>query len=764
MALFGMGGVGKTQILQKYANVQSSSKAGPKPYDVVVYVNAQDASSVHSAILSFLQVHAPAELLQKNITQNDFGTFHTWLLSRDNWLLVFDNVQDYSDVQKAIPQGNRGHILFSTRHALIARRLSPSSAPIGVLPMEEAESVRLVQDLISNSSRSTDKELDVVRQVATFSRGIPLVIEQLVNNALLGGRSLSTTLQQVVAKVELLKQRNISSLHEDNLSLGAIVMQAFETIRARCVKAEALFNVLVYLEPSAIPLDMLLDGAKRYRGFLQQRHTYTESTATPSTQQDFSQRSRSRGELRVEDNSPKHNLSSLFKRTSKQKAIDGEACLPVDDIEMRTLLLQKCGPDTPLGRLFDNVDTIEDATITLCNAAIIRKTSDQTFWMHDLVSEVAKALIENRTTTPNYHAALTAATMVYLALPCPGGSVMSKRSDACRERLPHAIACHASLKDCGILNDSSIGPELSHLIASNIRGNMLSLVGENEALPSRQERAERERKQTVRTIEYFTHAYEGYMAGWRRMQISHEVSDEQVFRATRNEREDEIVANFDEYWFEGIRYGRFGRSAPWRAIQTAIAISAYSVLDSETVHVPETISKAIEFNKVALAFYEQAFGPNDLDTINQKHRLLYSIGTLRRDWRSAYELSIKYIGQFLEEHFSEFKGKIDPVDTAFYDWMSKSLTAAPFVSRAGSSLLDLAKASHEPETSVRLAEDAIPWLNLWLDFLKCRHGEDDFVNRVPMTRLADAYELAKDFKISIYWYGRAVLCWMSSAG
>lgn len=761
MALWGMGGIGKTQMLQKYANDQLRTNTNPRGYDIIIYVNAHSKSSVFAAILSFMQVHARNELMQRKVTETDYSSFHVWMLSRENWLLVIDNVSNLDDVRNMVPEGNVGHILFSTRYAHMARDLAPNTTPLEVTQMLPEESVRLVLRLADVSVNPADKEADIAHKVADFAGGMPLLIEQIVKNALFTGASLEDTLQQVTQKTGLLTQKNISSLHQDNLSLAAAVMQTIESVKRRSVLAEALLKILAYLEPSSIPVTLLHDGAARYRAFLQQPVTYTRGTIKRISASDLRDRIDVDVEVdgleaKRERRRDKINLagfratSAFHKFCDKQK--QAPSALPVDDMQLRTSLLREAGPDTPLGRVFDNLVSISDAIVILRDAAVIRNTSATTLWMHDLVSEIAKTLISDESGTSGQKWVLTAATMVYLAFPLPGP--LESRRRACIRCLPHAISCHNGLIEAGILNDCSVGPELSHLIASTklafARG--YSLEGHGKMT----EQEEHINRSLI--IEYFRHAYMGYMAGWQRLRNDYGISNAQILRSMRDDRSRGIEWGFDGYNFDQyateFRHQRFGRSAPWRALQTAIKLAILWEQDLAT------LPYAVGYTKAVLEMYKKAFGDADDDTIHLVEMLIDQVGDKGQDLAMAYDLGRRYLRDYLKGESTYFRTLDERMSDEMDEEFLYSRPAGCELSiKLGWLCMELGKACDsvgDEQGRDRYAAEAIERRLLLLKWHRLRLDEYDHVCIPLGVDLARAYDLARDVEHSLHHYATAV--------
>jgi hypothetical protein len=106
--LYGGAGVGKTQIAAEYAYRHRHH------YDVVWWVPADDPDEIRNALLTLSR--------RLGFTENRDAKASTqalreWLAGVDkHWLLIFDNVGDYRDVEGCIPSGGSGRILITSRN------------------------------------------------------------------------------------------------------------------------------------------------------------------------------------------------------------------------------------------------------------------------------------------------------------------------------------------------------------------------------------------------------------------------------------------------------------------------------------------------------------------------------------------------------------------------------------------------------------------------------------------------------------------------
>ena len=106
----GMGGVGKSQLAAEYCY-----RYFPSYYGLVIWVAAQSAESIAAAYRQLMADTTDVDVKDKD-TDEVVGEVKTRLFrSKVPWLLVFDNLEDSSLLEKFVPNGGTGHILVTTR-------------------------------------------------------------------------------------------------------------------------------------------------------------------------------------------------------------------------------------------------------------------------------------------------------------------------------------------------------------------------------------------------------------------------------------------------------------------------------------------------------------------------------------------------------------------------------------------------------------------------------------------------------------------------
>ncbi|MDX2821971.1 FxSxx-COOH system tetratricopeptide repeat protein [Streptomyces ipomoeae] len=161
-ALFGLGGVGKTQVALEYVHRFMAD------YDLVWWVSAEDIDNVVSSLAQLgtrigalggedmaMASQEAVQLLARGVPTN-------------RWILVFDNADDPTELKRFFPRGGGGHILVTSRNQAWAQQ--GASLPVDVFQRQES-----VEHLSLRAPGLSAEEAD---RVAEAVGDLPLAVEQ----------------------------------------------------------------------------------------------------------------------------------------------------------------------------------------------------------------------------------------------------------------------------------------------------------------------------------------------------------------------------------------------------------------------------------------------------------------------------------------------------------------------------------------------------------------------------------------------------------
>jgi hypothetical protein len=108
-AIYGSGGVGKTQTAIEYAYRYAGE------YRVVWWLRSEDPAALAT---DYASLYRKLDILPSDT--NDQGYMNSavrrWLEASEGWLLIFDNALNADDVRAYIPHQGNGHVLITSRY------------------------------------------------------------------------------------------------------------------------------------------------------------------------------------------------------------------------------------------------------------------------------------------------------------------------------------------------------------------------------------------------------------------------------------------------------------------------------------------------------------------------------------------------------------------------------------------------------------------------------------------------------------------------
>jgi tetratricopeptide (TPR) repeat protein len=167
-ALYGLGGVGKTQIALEYAYRHALE------YSAVFWIGAE---TEEQAITSFLRIAEVLELPERadNDQQRMIAAVQRWLSTHGRWLLIWDNMEDLEILDRFLPSTRSGAILITTRR----QALGTLARGIDLEPMRLEEGILFVLrriKVLEPEATQEDVQTFAVRMPGEYTAATELVM------------------------------------------------------------------------------------------------------------------------------------------------------------------------------------------------------------------------------------------------------------------------------------------------------------------------------------------------------------------------------------------------------------------------------------------------------------------------------------------------------------------------------------------------------------------------------------------------------------
>jgi tetratricopeptide (TPR) repeat protein len=231
VSLQGMGGIGKTQTAVEYAYVHA------RDYNLAWWVNADTPSLLTDGLVGL----ADELSLSAGSPQKTIERLWTALSHREDWLLIYDNVDDLTSLGDYRPPTN-GHWILTSRNPAVAR----VAEVIEISEFDRSESLRLLE------LRVPWLPPVQAQKIAEALGDLPLAVEQ-------AGYFLADTGFDAEDYLQLLTKRPLEAGLGDatidrHPGLATVVSVSIQRLEATNPLAVQVLKILGLLAPEPVPV------------------------------------------------------------------------------------------------------------------------------------------------------------------------------------------------------------------------------------------------------------------------------------------------------------------------------------------------------------------------------------------------------------------------------------------------------------------------------------------------------------------------------
>lgn len=256
-ALFGLGGIGKTQTAAEFAFRHVDL------YSHIFWLKADNSELLLADMVALAQLlNLPEPPRDEQYQTRIVASVKRWLADNENWLLILDNADDLYMAQEFLPTKRKGYILFTTR-AQAAGQIA-ASIEVEKLTLEDGTllllraSKRLEPQMSLAQAKAEDRA--VAEEIAREMDGLPLALVQAAAFIDETGCSLAHywRLYATHRKTLLARRGNLMLNYDETVATTWSL--SFEQIEQQSPAAAIVLRVCAFLAPDAIPEELLERG------------------------------------------------------------------------------------------------------------------------------------------------------------------------------------------------------------------------------------------------------------------------------------------------------------------------------------------------------------------------------------------------------------------------------------------------------------------------------------------------------------------------
>jgi tetratricopeptide (TPR) repeat protein/transcriptional regulator with XRE-family HTH domain len=254
-ALYGLGGIGKTQTAAEYAFRYGDD------YTHVFWIRAATHETLAADFVRLAQLLDFPEKDEQNQSRI-VAAVKRWLAAHDSWLLIMDNADDLRLAQEFLPTSHKGYVLFTTRAQ--ATGVSAASIEVEQLTLQEGVSLLLrwtkLLDLDAPLARAQAADRTAAERIVREMDGLPLALVQAAAYVEETGCSLEDYLRLYATHRKELLARHSRLMLDYPETVATTWSLSFQRVEHQSPAAADVLRLCAFLAPDAIPEELLTRG------------------------------------------------------------------------------------------------------------------------------------------------------------------------------------------------------------------------------------------------------------------------------------------------------------------------------------------------------------------------------------------------------------------------------------------------------------------------------------------------------------------------
>jgi len=255
-ALYGLGGIGKTQTAAEYAFRYGDD------YNNVFWMRAATRETLVAdfvALAQLLDLPEKDEQDQPRIV----AAVKRWLAVHEGWLLIMDNADDLRLAQEFLPTSHKGYVLFTT-HDQAAGAIA-AGVEVEQLTPQEGTLLLLrwtkLLDLDAPLDQAQAADRTAAERIVREMDGLPLALVQAGAYVEETGCSLADYLRLYATHRKELLARHSRLLLDYPETVATTWSLSFQQVEQQSPAAADVLSLCAFLAPDAIPEELLMHGA-----------------------------------------------------------------------------------------------------------------------------------------------------------------------------------------------------------------------------------------------------------------------------------------------------------------------------------------------------------------------------------------------------------------------------------------------------------------------------------------------------------------------